>query len=180
MSDAEIECFKDLMIKRDADMLDLAALRSDRTSAEDKAVEARLREKTFAEYISAMRELLGSQRYQQFESFEHLAPAREIVSGMASVAVAAGKPFTAQQADQLVQALAEADMLRKPNGFVSVRTIDWGSAFARAEGFLSPTQLDMIKTVEPRGPRGAGSRFLIELHKAIDAAEQAELETVKK
>jgi hypothetical protein len=173
----QIEKFQDNALARMAHNADSgAAMRTQGLSQDDPVLE-KLSEQAEAEYQQSQRALLGEAGYRQFQEYERTADVRDVVRGLAGAAAVEGLPFSAQQAEQLTQLLANTCSSYRSGKDAGLDEIDWAAVDAQARTILSESQLKLIQTVEPDGPYGNGSRFLHQMNRLIDAARKTDVVT---
>jgi hypothetical protein len=140
-----------------------AAVQSQGLTEDDASVE-QLRQTANAENEARLRALLGVDGLQQFREFEATLSLRSAVRGFAAVALDAGVPLSAPQAEQLAAALVES---RKATGERKVP--NWSAVDERARWFLGAEQLALLQRVEPN-THGAGGRHWLVLQEAVREA----------
>lgn len=118
---------------------------------------------------NSIKQLLGAQRYNQYQTYERTLPQRETVNQLAQRLSYTTTPLTAQQTEQLVQALAARPPADPANpgaaqAFAPVRPLPPSltniglssvnqapiapSAVAKAQTFLSPAQLAALQRMQ--------------------------------
>jgi hypothetical protein len=173
LSPTEIGKFQDILIKRDEQNMDLTAIKQSQGLSDQDATVMKLQKENEAEYQAAQQALLGETRYRQLQDYERTTYVREMVNGWAGGAVVEGRlPFTAPQAEQLIQVLANASSSYRNGGAVKPFEIDWDAADAQARSILSEAQFELFKTMEP--PLPVGARFQNQLYGAVARATKAE------
>ena len=146
--------FKDAFIRLEEDRMDLAAvLRTQGTEANSRSV-IELQAKAQADYEASQRALLGEAGYQQLKDFERTSSTRGMVSAVAGVAAVESVPFTPQQADALVQAIANASENYRKGYQANHNDVDWSAVEAQARTILSPEQFAVFTTMDPGPSRG--------------------------
>ena len=120
---------------------------------------------------TAQRELLGEAGFRQLQDYERTADMRDLVRSMAGAATVAGTPFTPQQAEQLIQALANANSAYRNGGKASVQNTDWDAVEAPARAILSDGQYAFLQLSSRRLSRQADD--LIDRARKADAARAA-------
>jgi hypothetical protein len=155
LSSEQSEKFLDITLKRVEQGVDLgAAVRAQGLSVDDPMVD-KLGLQMRQECETAQRELLGEAGFRQLQDFERTADMRELVRSMAGAATVAGTPFTPQQAEQLIQVLANANDKYRSGGKASVQNTDWGAVEAPARAILSETQYAFLQLSSRRLTRQA-------------------------
>jgi len=81
-----------------------------------------------------------------------------MVSGYAGTSVLMGQPYTRQQAEDLVQALAKANPHYQSGGKADLGSVDWAAVDTQAQKILTPEQFALFTSTEPMGPSGGGAR----------------------
>jgi hypothetical protein len=140
LSAPQTEKFLDLALQRQAQIGDIFAVARAKGMAVNDPVVGKLVGQMQLEYEAAQRELLGEAGYRQLQDYERTAQMRNLVSSMAGVATVAGSPFTPQQAEQLVQVLANANSRYRSGGEAFVQNVDWAAVEAPARTILSEAQ----------------------------------------
>jgi hypothetical protein len=136
------------MIKRDETALDLAATaRAQHLAPGDPSIGA-LSQQAADDYQAAQTALLGPSEYSQADAFERTAPIRDIVDSVAGQLALSGEPLTALQANQMVQAAANASDAFANGKSAGPGTVDWTAALTQvqAQGILSASQLAAYTT----------------------------------
>ena len=173
LSPTEIAQFQAVLIKRDEQDMDLTAIKQSRGLSDQDATVIKLQKENEAEYQAAQQALLGETRYRQLQDYERTTYVREMVNGWAGGAVVETRtPFTAPQAEQPIQVLANTSSSYHNGGAVKPFEIDWDAADAQARSILSEAQFNLYKTMEPPLPLGA--RYQNQLYGAVARATRAE------
>lgn len=169
LTPAQISQFEDNLLRRDERRTDLYTTAHAKGIPMNDSSLSKLSGDVERDYQDAQRALLGESGLKQLNDYERLSGVREIVSGLAGAAAIGGAPLDTAQAERLVTALADS-ATRYPNSdWPNLGQIDWTRVHTQMAAFLTPEQLALVETTEPRGPRGMGGRFLPALHAAIDA-----------
>jgi hypothetical protein len=174
LSPGQITEFENALMRREEQTTDLYAAAQSQDASPGHPAFRNLIAQAEREYQTALGAILGDSGAQQFREYERTSMLRETVSSLAGAAAMAGIPLDSSQAEQLTRALANASPDYRSGGRARSHNIDWEIADQQAATFLSGAQLIFLKTTEPRGPRGAGGRFLPQLNAAIDAAAKQE------
>ena len=146
--------FQDAFIRLEEERMDLAAvLRTKGADANDNSV-ARLQAKAGADYEASQRALLGEAGFRQLQNYERTSTTRDMVSAIAGVAAVERAPFTPQQADALVQAIAGASENYRKGYQANHNDVDWVAVEAQARAILSPEQFVVFTTMDPGPSRG--------------------------
>lgn len=147
--------FQDAFIRLEEDRMDLTAvLRSQEVEANAQSV-AKLQAEAQVAYEASQRTLLGEAGYRQLQDYERTSSTRGMVSAIAGVAAVERAPFTTQQADALVQAIANASENYRKGYQANHNEVDWSAVEAQARTILSPEQFAVFTTMDP-GPSRAG------------------------
>lgn len=184
LTPAQMERFQDITARRDEQKMDLneilrvEAEANGIISAETGGAVSKLMSQVDADYEAGQRALLGEEGFRELREYGRTVETRTIASELAGAAVVAGVPFTAQQAEQLTQVLANASSAYREGGEASVWTIDWNQADEQARGILSEPQWTLFKTIDP--PLSNNGRFNRRYNDAMSAASKAELERKQK
>ena len=166
LSSAQSEKFLDITLKRLEQNEDLVTVvRAQGLSVDDPVVD-KLGLEMRQECEAAQRELLGEAGFRQLQDYERTADMRDLVRSMAGAATVAGTPFTPQQAEQLIQALANANSAYRNGGKASVQNTDWDAVEAPARAILSDGQYAFLQLSSRRLSRQADD--------LIDRARKAE------
>jgi hypothetical protein len=155
LSSAQSEKFLDITLKRVEQGVDLgAAVRAQGMSVDDPVVD-KLGLQMRQECEAAQRELLGEAGFRQLQDYERTADMRELVRSTAGAATVADGPFTPQQAEQLIQVLANASSTYRSGGKASVQNTDWDAVEAPARAILSGGQYSFLQLSSRRLSRQA-------------------------
>lgn len=162
------ERFKDILaaeVLRSGDLF--IAAQAQGLEMTDPAIVA-LRKKSEQQVHDELAELLGASGLKEYEDFERTLSLRGYADGLATQ-VAAASPLTAEQADQLTRALAEANPPYRNGRRADPGQVDWEAVDARAREILNPTQLAYWQRHSAHNPLG-GSRIDQELEAAYRRA----------
>lgn len=167
--------FQDAFIRKEEDQMDLAALlRMPGGETNSKAL-MEFQAKSQADYEANQRAVLGDAGYQQLQDYERTSSTRSMVSAVAGVAAVERAPFTPQQADELVQAIAGASENYRKGYQANHNDVDWRAVEAQARTILSPEQFTIFTTMDP-GPSRAG---LLQTRMYALVAQAAKAEAAK-
>ncbi len=167
----QIQAFEDIWMRRDERHGDLnAAAHSQGLSLSDPGV-ARMRGEIYAEHEKAQRALLGDVGYGELRDHERSMGAWDMVRHLSAAATVRGVPFSTEQMDRFVRATVNASDSYRKGQNVSTGEVDWGAVLEQAAGFLSASQLALVRTSEPPGGGIFGARWNSELNKATRAAK---------
>ena len=155
LSAERVASFQDIAIKREEAEMDLADVLRTRGTEDSGAAVAKLKAAAEAEYETTQRELLGEEGYRQLKEYERTSWMRDMISAVAGAAVVEHAPFTAQQADELVRAMADSSTAYRSGGAAMINTVDWASVDALARRILSAEQFAVFSTMDP-GPTHGG------------------------
>jgi hypothetical protein len=148
-----------------------AAITAEGLSWRDPEV-AQLYDEARREDDDAQREMLGDQGYAQFKQYQRTLSAREVVRGLSAAATMSGVPLSGDQAEQLVQAFADADPEYRKGGTANLLSADWSKADAAAAQILSPQQRQILTDFEP--PTGTGRHWSV-LNRTFNDVVTAEM-----
>jgi hypothetical protein len=108
------------------------------------SVDARLAEEE-RRYHADLDAILGPETARRFEQFQREIPFRTQVSKLATQLYATDQPLSPAQSNQLVAVLLNS--ATDTNGQLTRTISRWDDVFAQAGGFLTPLQLDTLKTL---------------------------------
>jgi len=129
--------------------------------------------KAEAEKSAALEEnqILGPQDLAQLQEYQRTLRAQALVSGYAGRAALDGVPFSADQSEQLLTALVQANAGYKNGDPVNTEE-DWSAVDQQIAPVLTPAQMAMFQNGEPTGQ--SGGRAWIRFINALGAATKAE------
>ena len=146
--------FQDAFIRKEEDQMDSAALlRMPGGETNGKAL-MEFQAKSQADYEASQRALLGEAGFRQLQNYERTSTTRDMVSAIAGVAAVERAPFTPQQADALVQAIAGASENYRKGYQANHNDVDWVAVEAQARAILSPEQFVVFTAMDPGPSRG--------------------------
>lgn len=177
LSPAQIEKFKDNVVRREEQQMDLLAVMRELGLTLRDPAPAKLWVKIEPAYQAAQKELLGEPGYRQLQDYARAAEARNAVSRLAGAATVTGVPFTTQQAEQLVRMVANASSDYRGGGNAFLFAVDWAMVDEEAETILSEAQMNLFKTIEPPGE---GGRHWGQVNRLLMQAEKADTEIAKR
>jgi hypothetical protein len=92
--------------------------------------------------------ILGDASYVALQTFENQEPIRDAVGKASDMALYSGAAFTGDQKEQLTQLLAQSSgaFQQEPDSPVEAANLDWSSAIARAQSFLSTSQIASLQS----------------------------------
>jgi len=96
-------------------------------------------------FMSAEGALLGDAEKQQWSQYCRSLPVRSYVFKLATAVALTSTPITGAQADQLTQILANASSNYQSGGTASPATVNWATVLEQAQGFLAPTQFEVLQ-----------------------------------
>lgn len=166
----QIRRFEDNLLRHEQERDDLSSAARARGVAPNDPTVQKLLGDSIRAYRATQRELLGDYGMTQLEEHERLESVREVTSGLAAAAAMAGVPFNAEQAERVAQLLANASATYENSHRPNMGRVDWDRVRDEGRTFLSESQLTIITTTEPPGPRGMGGRFAPALSRAIEEA----------
>jgi hypothetical protein len=173
LSSSQVQKFQEAAIRRDEQNMDINAIAERSGIFPTDPTVVKLRAEAETKYNAEQREALGDEGYRQLQDFERVKAVWEMVDGIAGGAVAIGhEPLSADQAEQLVETIAQTSSSYRNGGPVSSNEIDWEVVDAQARLILTPTQYVLYITQEPSLPQGG--RFQNRLYSAIEKANASE------
>lgn len=171
LSAEQIEAFYDALIKRDEQVMDVSSIIRKQGLAQPDEATAKLLAKADTDLKDAQRALLGEEGFRQLTEYNRTSWLRELVNGIVGGAVVvAREPLTAQQAEQLLQVMANASPSYQRGGSAGTSDVDWDIVDAQARAFLSPAQYALLTTMEP--PLPVGARFQSKLYREVNNANK--------
>jgi hypothetical protein len=171
LSPEQIEKLSDLIVQWRAHSHDMSEInRQKGIGFNDPALVAQ-RERGEAEFKAGVTAFLGADGYAALRDYARALEIRTFVSRFAGVAAVAGPPVNGEQAEVLVQLLANSCPGYGMGGPANLNRIDWNSADPQLTGILSAGQAKLLRT-DPVG--GAGSLRRAQLSQAVFRA-RAEL-----
>jgi hypothetical protein len=172
------EAFLRIADDHDEQELDLnAVMKSEGLTMQDSAISS-ARVQIEQNFEHSIHTLLGEEEYREFQEYQRTTSLRGFMNGIVGGSVTVlHEPFTAQQTEQLIQAMAESSPSYRAGSFVTSSTIDWPQADAQAQRILTPTQFEYFRTLEPPGEYGG--RFQQELYRVAILASAAETQEKK-
>jgi hypothetical protein len=154
LTPAQVAAFQDHVVRREEARMDLAEASRTQGPAASRAAIMTLQQQADAAYAEAQRALLGEAGYRQLQDYERVSNTRSMVSAIAGAAVLENAPFSAEQADRLVQAIANTSDSYRRGGPVVNAEIDWAAVEAHARTILSPAQFAVFSTIDSGPTRG--------------------------
>jgi len=149
LSPEQVEQFEVAMLRRQEQLMDLAAI-GESQGAEGRSAVATLQKQIREENDAALRAILGAESLRQMQDYQRAASPRMFVKQLAGTAVVEGEPLNAQQAERLTQVLANASARYPTGGGADLRAIDWDAADAQAQSVLTPMQFELFKNARTR------------------------------
>lgn len=144
---AQIAKLEELLVQREENGLlvrrTARARGMDESAPEIQALDDRLDSANKA----AIKALLGSAGYNQFRQYYHDRAILPVVSDLAGATYATEHPLSADQAKQLIRALADSSA-KSDSGSAVEDSVDWGPAMVRAQAFLAPDQLAVLTALQ--------------------------------
>ena len=148
LSPQQIGVFENLLTARQEEIIDLNAVASaDGPDARPEVEEIRRQEDD--DFRAAQFALLGDGGYRQLQEFNRMLPVWNVVAGI-EVPVFPRVPLSPAQTQQLTAALTGASDSYKNGGVATLDSIDWNTALAKAQGFLSAEQMEGLKSIMNR------------------------------
>jgi hypothetical protein len=174
LSPEQVVQFEENLIHKQEMQMDLQAISTERQRSTGSAPSemAELFKRVEVEYASAQKELLGAADFQQLQDYERTTWVRKWVDGWAGgVPIYVGEPLTAEQAEQIVEIMANATENYR-RGQAATGPVDWSAVETAARTILTPKQFRFLTTAEP--PLPYGGRFQTELYRRVQIASDAE------
>jgi hypothetical protein len=138
----QIERFKNLVVAHDEILSDTYAIQQVNDLRKNDPALAAFNQNAEREFANAQKILLGEAGYRDFQDFKRSLPARNVVDTFVGKAAVTGVPIAAEQAERLTEAFAQASPEFIQGGRVT--TLDWETAFSRAETILSEAQMAIL------------------------------------
>lgn len=170
LSPAQVEQLSDLIIQSQMQKHDLSEIR--RTGGvpfNDPGMTAQ-RNRGAAELKAGLVAVLGEEGCAKLEDYTRALDVRIFVAKIAGEAAVEGKPISREQAEALVQVLANSTPAYSAGGRADLGRIDWTKAEAQALNVLTPAQKQILRTDSLT--LGGSSRWSIELIAAVSRAGQ--------
>lgn len=171
LSPAQVERLSDLIIQSQMQKHDLSEIR--RTGGvpfNDPGMTAQ-RDRGAAELKAGVVAVLGEEGYAKLEDYTRALDVRIFVAKVAGDAAVEGKPISREQAEALVQVLANATPNYAQGGRADLGRIDWAKAEEQALNVLTPAQGQILRTDNLM--LGGSNRRAIELITAVSRAGEA-------
>jgi hypothetical protein len=168
LSSDQIAKFEEIMADHEGQLADLDAVAREQGLANTDPAILDLRQKANDDFETAETDVLGASGFQQEREYDRTLPVRTLVSQLAGV-VAFTDPLTAQQADQMTQALASASPPYQSGGAADFTAINWTQADQAVQGVLSRSQFASWQQAEPMG--GGPSRWISQFFQVERAAK---------
>jgi hypothetical protein len=180
LTPGQIGQFQDIIARRDEQNVDLNSIRdlekekNGSVSAETEAAVAKLEDQAKVDAETAQKALLGEEGFHALREYNRTVRMRGCVSDLAGAAAVAGIPFSAEQAEQLTQVLANTSSAYRAGAAASAVDADWNRADEQARGILSAPQMEFFQTVCP--PFSFEGRFQRRYHDALAEAAKVDAE----
>ncbi len=145
LSGVQVDQFKALLVAklgREGDLAEYARAQGARPVDPDvRALDGQ----ADAEFAAQVRATFGEATYAALQHFDETGAARELTDQLSSALAPTATPLSADQADQLVEILANNS--RTPDGRISSdpRALNFEAAMAQAQGLLSPPQMAALR-----------------------------------
>jgi hypothetical protein len=170
----QISKCEDNLIMRQGIYMDVAdALRAQGLPQSSPSAQE-LENQLMAGYKSAQTELLGESGFSQLNAYDQDFQWKTMVADYAGAATVAGITLTSAQMQQLSAAAVQASQSPGARQIEDLGKTYWAGVDMQAASFLTPAQLDLLKSGEFIGPFGAGSRFQSRLNDLITLGDQAD------
>jgi hypothetical protein len=149
---AQMDVFRDLIMKRHEQQMDLADIQQSHGLDRDDAALASLEQRASDALKAKLVELLGDAAYQQFNDYERTLPVRRLVDQFAGAVALEGQPLTTVQATDLTHVLAQASPPFIQGGTADPNQVEWKPALEAAARVLSEPQQQLFLNMAPRYP----------------------------
>ena len=148
--------------------VDIGAAARAKDMSFDNPLVRKLYDEAKSQTDAELADYLGQARYAELERFQRTEQVRGYVDGLA-VQVAEFAPLTAQQADRLEEAIADASPEFRAGQRAQPRTLEWAEIDRQAKEILTPAQYAMWARGSAHNPLG-GSRRDQEFQAAYERA----------
>jgi len=136
--------FENLVTAYQEEMTDLKAVAS--ADGQDSRPEIdEIRKQEDDDFQAAQRALVGDAGFQQLQEFNRVLPVWNIVDGIDTNAFWP-EPLAGAQSQQLAAMMANASSSYENGGPATPDSIDWNAVLPQAQGLLSATQFEGLKT----------------------------------
>jgi hypothetical protein len=152
LSSAQREAFRDLLMRRHEQRMDLADIQESHGLAPDDPALWGLRRKAAANFDLRQSALLGAAGYQAFNEYERILPVRRLVGQFAGALALEGEPLSPAQAGDLTRVLAEASPPYGAGAPADPDRMNWPVVVTEAAGILSEPQQRSFMNMLPRYP----------------------------
>jgi hypothetical protein len=170
----QISKCEDNLVMRQGIYMDLAdALRAQGLPQNGPAAQ-QIYNQLMAGYDSAQKELLGEDGFNQLNSYDQDFHWKTMANDFAGSATLAGIALSQSQVQQLSDAAIQASKTPGAGKLADLENTFWTGVDTQAASFLTPAQLDLMKSGEFIGPSGEGSRFQSRLNDLITLGDQAD------
>jgi hypothetical protein len=150
LTPAQVGQFLDATSRQYETSLDLTAIvKAQNLSREDPLIE-RLRKQADDACQTEISAMLGPESYAAYRDYERTISVRPMAADLVGAATLQGVPLTSAQTEELVQTIADGSVRYRDGGSVKLADIDWNAVDAKAAGFLSPSQLELLRAKEDR------------------------------
>jgi len=99
------------------------------------------------EFASNAKAALGDDLYEQFAVYQRQRQAWDYVNAYGGTVGLADMPLSVEQTSQLADAIANACPAFQKGNDVDMKTVDWDAVDTAAVNFLTPEQMNFMKTV---------------------------------
>jgi hypothetical protein len=152
LSSAQLEIFRDHIMKRHEQRMDLCDIQQSHGLSGDDPALVSLERRASDAFKSKLSELLGNAAYQKFDHFERTLPIRQLVDHFAGAVALEGQPLSTVQADDLTHVLAQASPPFVQGGTADPNRVDWSMALDASAAVLSEPQQHLFFNMVPRYP----------------------------
>ena len=147
------------------------AARIQDVSLDDPAL-AKLKQEAWSQLKIQQAELLGPAAEEDVHQFNRTLGARAIVVKFLGVAAYFGVPLSPEQANQMTQTIADANLKYQKGGDSDLTQVDWTLADEKLRAVLTSAQLALFQRNDPVA--GGASRWTSSLTRAITDAKAAD------
>ncbi len=147
LSPDQIDRMESLLLEDHENHLDLMAADAALGISETDPASSETREQQLAALHRQEQALLGDQAYTVFSAVSRAEVVRPSVDQIANMTAFSANPLTGEQADQLVQLLAQSSGTFRDGMDASVGSVDWAAVLARAPLFLGPQQVASLQAI---------------------------------
>jgi hypothetical protein len=151
LSPDQIQKFETAMTEAEQDRIDLQAIAKTQGLANSDPAIAKLRQQSEEKLKAAQSEALGDAGYQQLLDYKRKEPLIGFVQGAVGLSASTPNPFTAAQAEQMLNTLASASASYQTGTAANVANVDWPKALRELQTVLPPAQFASVKANSKNG-----------------------------